>query len=49
MHNTWEGREMHKGLWWVSQKEIDLDVDGRITLKWILEKGWGGMGWIHLA
>jgi hypothetical protein len=28
----------------------DLDVGGRITLKWILrEIGWGGMDWIDLA
>jgi hypothetical protein len=30
-----------------SQKE-DLDVGGRILLKWILEK-WDGMDWIDLA
>jgi hypothetical protein len=33
---------MHIGFWWESQKERDhsedLDVGGRIILKWILEK-----------
>ena len=27
----------------------DPDVDGRIILKWILEKSDGGMDWIDLA
>jgi hypothetical protein len=35
------GRGMHTGFCWESQKERDdwedLDVDGRIVLKWILE------------
>jgi hypothetical protein len=39
------------GFWWGSQKERDhyddLDVGGRIILKWNL--GWGGMDWIDLA
>jgi hypothetical protein len=33
---------MHLGYWWESQKEIDycedLDIGGRIVLKWILKK-----------
>jgi hypothetical protein len=33
---------MHTGFWWERQKEIDLsedlDLDGRIIIKWILEK-----------
>jgi hypothetical protein len=33
---------MHIGFWWESQKEWDheedLDVGGRIILKWILER-----------
>jgi hypothetical protein len=35
-------RGMHIGFWWESQKERDhkedLDVGGRIILKWILER-----------
>jgi hypothetical protein len=27
----------------------DLDVGRWIILKWILEIGWGGMGWIDVA
>jgi hypothetical protein len=33
---------MHIGFWWESQKERDdwedLDVEGRIMLRWIFEK-----------
>jgi hypothetical protein len=33
---------MHKGFWWESQKDGDhygnLDVDGWIILKWILDR-----------
>jgi hypothetical protein len=36
------GRGMHTGFWWEIQKEEnhseDLDVGGRIILKWIFEK-----------
>jgi hypothetical protein len=39
-------REMHIELWWETQKEEDhwedLDVGGRIILKWILES-YGGV------
>jgi hypothetical protein len=35
-------KKMHIGFWWESQKERDhyedLDVGGRIILRWILEK-----------
>jgi hypothetical protein len=35
-------RGMHVGFWWESQKERDhyedLDVGGKIVLRWILEK-----------
>jgi hypothetical protein len=27
----------------------DLDMDSRIILKWILERGWGDMDRIHVA
>jgi hypothetical protein len=30
-------RGMHIGFWWESHKE-DLDVGGRIMLKWILDR-----------
>jgi hypothetical protein len=37
-----ERRGIHIGFWWESHKEIghqkDLDVGGRIILRWILEK-----------
>jgi hypothetical protein len=40
--------EMHIGLWWGSQKERDhyedLDVGGKIILKWILENRIGCYG-----
>jgi hypothetical protein len=33
---------MHTGFWWESQNERDysedIDIDGRIIFKWILEK-----------
>jgi hypothetical protein len=39
---------MHIGFWWDSQKERrhyeDLDVGGKIILKWTLERmGWYGL------
>jgi hypothetical protein len=47
-------RGMHIEFLWESQKKInhleDLDLGGRILLKWILrETEWGGMDWIDLA
>jgi hypothetical protein len=47
-HVTRLGRRgMHIGYWWGSQKERyhqgDLDVGGRVILRWILER-WDGMG-----
>jgi hypothetical protein len=27
----------------------DKDIGGWTTLKWILERGWGGIDWIDLA
>jgi hypothetical protein len=43
MYHVWRRRRrMHTGFWCESQKELDqweeVDVDGRIVLKWILEK-----------
>jgi hypothetical protein len=41
-------RGIHIGFWWESQKKRDhkedLDISGRIILKWIL----GRMGWCGL-
>jgi hypothetical protein len=41
-HVAHERRRMHTGFWWENQKERDqkenLDVCGRIILKYILEK-----------
>jgi hypothetical protein len=46
-------RGIHIRFWCGSQKERDyhedLDIGGRIILKWILEIGWGGMDWIDLT
>jgi hypothetical protein len=44
---------MHIGFWWKSRKEgdqsEDLDICGRMILKWILAIKCGGMYWIDLA
>jgi hypothetical protein len=44
---------MHIEFWWESWKERDhwedLNIGGRIILRWISEIGWGGMDWIDLA
>jgi hypothetical protein len=33
---------MHTGFWWGNKKERDLDICGRIILKWLLEEyDWG--------
>jgi hypothetical protein len=31
------------------EHQEDLDIGGRIILRWILERGWGGMDLIDLA
>jgi hypothetical protein len=42
MEHAWGEYEYILGIWWESQKEKDdkedLDVDGRIILRWILER-----------
>jgi hypothetical protein len=45
---------MHTGFWWGDLREgdhlEDLDVDGRIILKWILQEiGCNGVDWIDMA
>jgi hypothetical protein len=44
---------MHTGFWWENLRKRDhlndLDVNGRITLKLIFKKRWGGMEWIDVA
>jgi hypothetical protein len=47
---------MHIGFWWEDQKERnhkeDLDIRGRIILKWVLEKWdeviWTGLMWVRV-
>jgi hypothetical protein len=43
---------VHRGFWWGDLRGHHLEyqgVDGRIILKWILEKWGRGMDWIDLA
>jgi hypothetical protein len=44
---------VHTGFGWGDPRERyhleDMDVDGRIILKWIFEKWGGDMGWIRVA
>jgi hypothetical protein len=56
--STYEGRRgIHIGFWWESQKKRDhsedLDVGGRIILRWILEKQgeviWNGLIWLRIV
>jgi hypothetical protein len=53
MWHAWGRKGMHTGFCLVSQKERhhhrDEDAGGWIILKWILETGLGGIGWIDLA
>jgi hypothetical protein len=50
-------KELHTGFRWESQKEREdlkeLDVDGRIMLRWILEKVygvvWTGLIWLRIG
>jgi hypothetical protein len=48
---------MHTGIWWANQKERDhwkdLDVGGRVILKWIIDKYdglvWTGSIWLRIG
>jgi hypothetical protein len=46
--STCDGEKVHASFWWGSLREgdhlKDPDVDGKILLKWILEK-WDGEAW----
>jgi hypothetical protein len=52
MWHVWEIGEVHSGLWWGDLMERDhledLDICGRIILKWISKK-WGRMHLIDLS
>jgi hypothetical protein len=45
--------EVHARFWWGNLREVDhledRSLDGRMIIKWILEKWDGGMDWIDLA
>jgi hypothetical protein len=45
--------EVYTGFWWENLKEGDYledrGIDGRIILKWILDKWCGDTDWIDLA
>ena len=47
------GKEVNTDFWCGNLREVDYledsGVDGRIILKWTLEKWNGGMNWIDLA
>jgi hypothetical protein len=53
MWHVWGTGEVHTGSWWGDLSEgdhlEDLRVDGRIILKWIFKKWYGGMDWIYMA
>jgi len=51
MWHVWDARYVHIGYWWGGLRKgnhlKDLNVDGRITLKWFFKK-WDGEAWIGL-
>jgi hypothetical protein len=44
---------MHTEFWWGNLRESDhledTGIDGRIILKWMFRKSYGGTDWIDLA
>jgi hypothetical protein len=48
MWHAWGTGEVHTGLWWGDLRKGDLDVDGRIILRWIL-KQWNEEAWSGLS
>jgi hypothetical protein len=51
---VWETAELHTGFWWGGVRKgdrlEDLDVDGKIALKWNFEKcDTVGVDWIDIA
>jgi len=53
MWRVLETGEVHIGVWWGNMNEgvylEDLGLDGRIILKWVFRKQYGGLDWIDLA
>ena len=49
----WETEEVHTGFWWRNLNYggdlENLDLDGRIILKWVFRKQYGGLDCIDLA
>ena len=49
----WEIGEVHTRFHWGELRERehleDLDIDGRVILKWIFKMDVGGMDWIDLT
>ena len=45
--------EVHTGFWWGNLRDRehmeDPSVDGRIILRWIFRKWYGGIDWVDLA
>jgi len=50
--HIWGKREVHAGFWWGKRRDRDHledpGVDGRIILRWIFRKWYGGMDWVDL-
>jgi hypothetical protein len=53
MWHVWGRREVHTGFWWGDPREGDHlgdpGIDGRIILRQIFRKWYGGINWIELA
>ena len=53
LKHVWGRGEAYTGVWWWNLRERDhledAGVDGRIILRWIFKKSYGGMDWIELA
>jgi hypothetical protein len=57
MWHVWRRRETHTRFWWGNLRERDhfedLDIDGRIILKWTLKlydgRAWTGLLWLRIG